>query len=303
MQKQQPTDHLASFGARLSGVYNTLNSLRGWINSELDPNRTGYLGVGEFMCLWVMGSDEEGAHPGGVLAEDVKAKVAAVAAAVAARVLTKESFVEVISGGKEVGRDVWYGRNAGWRGRNPALDGDGCRRTTSNRLNHVNLVVMRRIFEEYEEIHAPGTIRFGAISGFLTAVSHHPQLSRAFYLPPSTINAILDDLVKHTAASLPAGPWTEPTFPFITLLSLVFKHTSQGSKPAALAFFNTGLTVFHTLSNPHTDAAVSPARREINQGESILMATKNLLRCLALSCQESFRDAGSPVFLGPQKAW
>ncbi|KAJ9447066.1 hypothetical protein DIPPA_12188 [Diplonema papillatum] len=153
---------LSDLAERLSLRHRSLQAVRSWLTAELDPNRTGQLGVTEFVCLWMTGiqfpagdaaalaegggaAGAEGADPsaaaygglcpgcagrrGGAAPGEAQAsrKAAAVAAYMVARLVKREWDLELLDPGRSgapPAEKLWYGPAAQRRRRSPERNAD-----------------------------------------------------------------------------------------------------------------------------------------------------------------------------------
>eukprot|EP01062_Namystynia_karyoxenos_P016391 TRINITY_DN15982_c0_g1_i1.p2 TRINITY_DN15982_c0_g1~~TRINITY_DN15982_c0_g1_i1.p2 ORF type:complete len:491 (+),score=172.79 TRINITY_DN15982_c0_g1_i1:91-1563(+) len=240
VEKQVPRpDGFATrdFARRLNKSFHRLEDLRNYICSQFDPNRSGFIGLGDFVCLWfknhrlrhrrsyaqqlqVMGKEQ----PKRVLPVHTAA-VAAVAAALASRTLQREQanmdsrraappprpwWGDLDDGG--TGGACWRGdsgRRAVARGGGqqtassdftPRRDGDGDWVFVTPGL----VLKLRGVFKGYDEndgsnpADASMHIRFGLVTHFLQRLRADPDLGPFFAMTHLEIGRFLNDLVRHT---------------------------------------------------------------------------------------------------------
>eukprot|EP01060_Flectonema_neradi_P006150 TRINITY_DN14112_c0_g1_i1.p1 TRINITY_DN14112_c0_g1~~TRINITY_DN14112_c0_g1_i1.p1 ORF type:complete len:315 (+),score=56.98 TRINITY_DN14112_c0_g1_i1:179-1123(+) len=297
-------------GERLGREFGTLKELKNFIISEMDPNRTGMIGVGEWMCVWMRGRAIERKRGNDAMRELMGGRprnhkqcvmAAAVASYVAAMVVKKEYEMELVDDrtfAEKQHCNLWYGDAATWRTKNhhrPSVNHQLNNTSGGNGLlfTHKMLVEMRSIFQDFEDGDSVDTIRFGSVSAYLTEIRHNPILGPLLSLSAVELNQMLDDLVVMARRSLDptaadGTSWVEPSFPFITIFSLIIKHvTTVDHRDAVVSFMKKGLILFKELS-VHTPNA-APIR--------------TLISMLATTSPQSFRDSGSSSFSVPRQAW
>ena len=296
---------IEDLGERLGREYNTLSELKKHIISVMDPNRTGMIGVGEWMCIWMKGRaierkrNTEGMRElmGGKRKDHKQTAMAvAVASYIASRTVKKEYELELVDDRSFTEKqlsNLWYGDAAVWRTQQRHQHSDLPTTTSLGYellFTHKMLVDVRSVFQDYEDGDSIDTIRFGAVAAFLNEIRHNPSLGPVLSLTSTEIHLMLDDLVSMTRRSLEPEPssssWVEPSFPFVTIFSLLIKHvTAVDQQEAVVSFIKKGLLLFNELSVQTPNAA--PIR--------------TLITLLASRSPQSFRDSNLISLATPKR--